>query len=260
MRPHLVSPAALLAAAALLVAACGGPATGGSDAPDGGTPPSTTDSPATDTPAPEPPGGGDIILGQEIAGALAALEAQGSWMFEVTVIAPSSGGDLSIVGTERREPVPAVSAQHTTQGTEFRYIRIGDDIWFDVGIGEWTHVDADSARNLISQYEPYHAAGLVGIAATAVNNEFELLGQEEVNGVMARHYRMTEHDRAAVTERLGLTPDQWLGDVWIATDGGYLVRFQFGPESFEVLQQTGGIGFLFNATDFGCTCPVEPPE
>ena len=260
MRSGSVRTAALVAAGALLVASCGGATPGDTTAPDGGTPAPTTDTPVAATPVPNEPAGGDIMLGRDIAGALASLEAQGSWMFEVSVIAASSGGDLSIVGTERRDPVPAVSAQHTTQGTEFQYVRIGDDIWYDVGIGQWTHIDADSARNLISQYEPYHAAGLVGIAATSMNDEFELLGQEEVNGVMARHYRLTEHERAAVTERLGLTPDQWLGDVWIATDGGYLVRFQFGPESFEVMQQTGGIGFRFDATDFGCSCPIEPPE
>lgn len=251
---------ALVAAAALLIAACGGPAPGSTDLPDGGTPPSTTDSPATDTPAPVPPGGGDVLLAGEIAGALTALEAKGSWMFEVTVIAASSGGDLSIVGTERREPVPAVSARHTTQGSEFGYIRIGDDIWYDVAIGEWTHVDAGDARNLISQYEPFHVAGLVGFAAASVNNEYELVGEEEANGVSTRHYRLSEDDRTSVTEPLGLTPDQWLGDVWIATDGGYLVRYRWGPESLAVMAETGGIGFSYDATDFGCTCPVEPPE
>jgi len=260
MRRQLVPMTALLTAGALLIAACGGPATDGTDAPDGGTPPSTTDAPATDTPAPEPPAGGDVVLAEEIVGAMAALEAQGSWMFEVSVIAASSVGDLTIVGTARQEPVPAVSAMHTTLGSTFGYVRIGDDIWYDVAIGEWTHVDATDARNLISQYEPFHLAGLVGYAAASMNDEYELVGQEEVNGVATRHYRLAEHEREAVTERLGLTPDQWLGDVWIATDGGYVVRFQWGPESFEVMQQTGGVGFRFDVTDVGCTCPIEPPE
>jgi len=260
MRPRFAFNAILLAAGALLIAACSGTTPGPSNPPAGGTPSSSTNGPAADTPGPEPPAGGDILLAGDIAGALAALESQGSWMFDVSVIAASSGGDLSIVGTERRDPVQAVSATHTTQGTAFQYIRIGDDIWFDVGTGEWTRVDAGGARNLISQYEPFHAAGLVGYAAASKNDEYELVGQEDVNSVSTRHYRLTEHEREAVTERLGLTPDQWLGDVWIATDGGYLVRFQWGPESFEVMQQTGGIGFRFDATDFGCTCPVEAPE
>jgi hypothetical protein len=204
-------------------------------------------------------GDGDVVSPAEIAAAFAALEAQGSWRFEASVYAARSGGELSLTGTERRQPVQAVAATHTTVNGDFQYVHIGDDIWFDVATGKWTHSDASGADNLISQYEPFHFAGLVEWAGASRNTEYEFVAVEDANGVPSRHYRISESDREHVTEALDLNPDDWVGDVWIATDGGFLVRYIWGPQSIEVLAVTGGIGFEYDATDFGCSCPVEPP-
>jgi len=199
------------------------------------------------------------MVASDFEAALPALEALGSWQFKVTVIAASSGGDLTITGTERRQPERAVSATHVTLGDTFQYVRIGDDIWVDLAIGEFYKYDAADSANLIRQYEPFHLAGLFAMAMASRNNEYELVGREQVNGVDTDHYRLAEAERAQVTERLGLSPDDWVGDVWIAADGGYLVRVAWGPATAAVMAQTGGVGFTYDATDFGCACPVEPP-
>jgi len=245
----------LLAAGVLMFAACGG-----SPAGNGAT---STSGPDGNPPQSTPGGGGgggsaDMIRYQDIQAAFAALEAQGSWEFEAEVFAASSAGSLTVTGTERRQPERAVDAIHLTDDGPFAYVRIGDTIWFDAGVGQWTEADA-SSRNLISQYEPYHLAGLVDLAVTSINNDFELVGEEQVNGVATRHYRLTEADRAQVTERLGLSPDAFAGDVWIATSGGYLVKFAHGPQSLDDMQLIGGIGFTVDVTSIGCSCPVEPP-
>jgi len=247
----------LLAVLAVILAACGGspgdssgavatPGGGGATAAPGGNGGSGSQ-------------GGSITVASDFDAALPALEALGSWRFEATVIAASSGGDLTITGTERRQPESAVSATHVTLGETFQYVRIGDDIWADVGTGEFYHYDAADARNLISQYEPFHLDFLWATATASAFDEYELVGTERVNGVDTRHYRQTEYERSKVTDRLGLSPDDWLGDVWIASDGDYLVRVSWGPATPDVMAETGGIGFTYDATDFGCTCPVEPP-
>lgn len=251
--------ALLVVAAAMLLAACGGASPTGGGGTETDTPDGDTAAPATPGASVGAPSGGDLLTPDDIAAAFAATEALGSWTFEANVYAPTSGGDLVITGTERRQPERAVAAVHSTPNGDFGYVRIGDDIWYDVATGEWTRVDAASAANLIRQYEPFHLAALVEMAVATRFYEYEFVAEEDANGVPSRHYRLSESDREKVTQPVGLTPDQWAGDVWVATDGGYLVRYRWGPQSFEVLAATGGVGFSYDATSFGCECPIEPP-
>ena len=247
----------LFVAGAILLAACGGgtPAATDGTSSSGGKA-SAQESHAASSAA---PGDGDILTPDDISAAFGSLEDQGSWMFQAEVFTAAAGGNLSITGIERREPEQAVAAEHSTANGVFGYIRIGDDIWFDVATDTWTHADAGSAGNLIAQYEPLHLAGLVSFAGFTPSNEYEYVGDEEANGVPSRHYRLSLADREHTTQALGLTPDQWAGDVWIAIDGGYLVRYVWGPQSLDLLAATGGIGFSYDATDIGCSCPIEAP-
>jgi hypothetical protein len=224
-----------------LVVACGGGST-------------TTAAPTT------PPVGGDAIDMAGVNAAINALQTQASWQFEVRTITQGTTGGVeqTVTGTERTDPEMAVDATHRQpDGSDFRYVRIGDDIWFDVGTGTFTQVDAADAENLIEQYEPYYLSGLAD-SLTSQDVQFELVGQETVSGIATNHYRLSQADRENIVETMnGITADQWGGDVWIATDGDYMVSLAWGPQSTDTAQVA--TGFNYGVTAVNCECPIEPP-
>jgi hypothetical protein len=215
--------------------------------------------PATAGAASSAPVGGDVIDSAAITAAVDALQARGSWQFDVRYISagPDGGFERTLTGTER-PPEDAVDALHEQPGgMQFRYVRIGDDIWFDAGTGTFTQVQAGDAGDVIEQYEPYYLEGLAD-SAQSQNYEFELVGPETVSNIATSHYRLSQSDRDNIVENLdGITADQWGGDVWIATDGGYLVGLNWGPQTTETAQIPIGFSYLVTAVD--CECPIEPP-
>ncbi len=217
-----------------------------------------TSAPTTGAPTTEPQTG-DVIDTPAITAAVDALQTQDSWQFTVSYITPGPDGGLerTVTGTER--PVDnSIDAAHAQPGgLSFRYVRIGDDIWFDAGTGSFTQVEADGSENLIDQYEPYYLNGLVE-SATSQDYEWELVGAETVSNIATNHYRLGQSDREDIVENLqGITADQWGGDVWIATDGGYLVGLDWGPQTTDTAQIPTGFSYLVTAVD--CECPIEPP-
>jgi hypothetical protein len=71
------------------------------------------------------------------------------------------------------------------------------------------------------------------------------------------HYRISEADLEDIVQLTELTPDQWGGDAWIATDGGYLVQLAWGPQRPADAQIS--TGFIYDVADVNCECPIEPP-
>lgn len=240
----------------LIVAACGGV-----------SPPAASPTPGSDTtpgaqPTPDgpPPNGqADYITTDDIAAAFAALEAQGSWTFDSTFYLEGYGDATTVSGTERRAPETAIDAVHASELGEYHYIRIDNDVWTDVGAG-FAHALASESPNLLAQYEPLHLAGVVDTTTGWRRTvEYDYVGEETVNGVAATRYTLNEFDRESLTERNDLEPEQWAGDVWLAQDGGHLVRFVWGPQSVEAAP-AAPFGLVYDVTSVNCSCPVEPPE
>lgn len=240
----------------MLVAACGG------DAPPAATPTPGSDATPGAQPTPDgpPPNGStDYLTTDDIAAAVAALEAQGSWTFESTFYLEGYDEATSVSGTERRASEEARDTTHVNTLGEYHYIRIGDDVWTDVGAG-FAHALASESPNLLAQYEPLHLAGVLDrTTGWRRGVEYDLVGTETVNGVSAVHYSLNEFDRETLTERSDLEPEQWAGDVWVAADGGYLVRFVWGPQTAETAH-AAPFGVAYDVTSVGCSCPVESPE
>jgi hypothetical protein len=199
---------------------------------------------------------GEPIDADGITAAVDALESLDSWQFTVQIT--NVGTTQSITGTERRSPEFAVDASHQLTESEepFQYIRIGDDIWYDVGTGEFTQVQADQAQNLIDQYEPYYIGGLKD-SVEVQGYEFDFVDNQTVNGIQSAHYLLSEADRENITESIDMEPGDFAGDVYIATDGGFLTRLTWGPQSVENAQIT--IGFDYQVTAVNCECPIAPP-
>jgi hypothetical protein len=258
VRRTALSLARLSAGSLLLtmILACGGGPPGATQSSGATQPPG-----ATATPATQPtPGAGESIDSEGVSAALAALESLDSWTFDVKTWTKSvdETREQDVRGTERRKPGLAIDANHTSPSGDFHYIRIGDDIWTNLGTDLFYHYDAADSENLISQYEPLYVNGLVETVAAFTNVDYEPVGSETVNGFPAVHYRSTEADRENLAQSYaGLTPDQWAADVWLAVDRGYLVRLAWGPQSVETAQAS--MGFLYDTTSTNCDCPINPP-
>jgi hypothetical protein len=251
-------------AVVLILAACGGGAvpTGGppTQAPGSSSTAASSATPAgaTATPA-STPAAGESITADDVSAALDALEALDSWKFASKYWTgyAGTGTEQSVEGTERRQPVKATDAEHHSANGDLHYTRIGDDIWVNLGTPDvFYHYDAATSENLISQYEPLYIETLVADASGS-QLEYEPVGVETVNGVAATHYSLSQFNREKLTELSGLDPDHWAGDVWIATDGGYLVKLRWGPQNVEDAQPI--LGFNYDTLEVNCDCPINPP-
>jgi len=229
----------------LVAVACGG---GGSATPV----PATTGGQITNPPVV----GGDTIDSSGIEAAVNALQSQESRQFSVDAI--SAGSEQTVTGTERGSPDTAVEASHSQPGggAPFQYIRINDDIWYDVGTGQFTQVSADEAQNLIVQYEPYYLSGLAD-SVEVQGYEWDFVDNQTISGVPSAHYLLSEADRENITQSLDMEPGDFAGDVFIAKEGGYLMQLTWGPQTTENPVVTTGFDYLVTAVN--CECPIEPP-
>ncbi len=252
---EVAGPARLLVAAVMLlsvVAGCGGSLPG-----------APTASPDASEPASDPPPtggsiGGESLDSEGVRASLNALQALDSWTFKGTYWTKSLGEALeqSAAGTERRKPHVAVDATHHGPSGDFRYIRIGDTIWFDLGTGSFTQASAPDSPNLIDQYEPQYIAALVSMAVGSAVT-YDVIAEETVNTIPTTHYQLAEDNKQDLADLMGLTTDQVAGDLWLAKDGGYLVGFAWGPQTVD----TAGpfMGLKYEVTSVNCACPVTPP-
>jgi hypothetical protein len=203
--------------------------------------------------------GGEPIDTAAIQAAVAALKTHDSWMFEATTY-QSGTPDYSqtLTGTQRTSPQKAVSATHNGPNTTgFHYVRIGDDIWYDLGQPTYTHTTAADATNLTVQYEPYYLDGLVQ-SATDQDFDFEPVATETISGIATTHYRLSQDDLEKIVENLDdMTTADWAGDAWISDADGSLIQLAWGPQSLDDAQLTTGFKYLVTSID--CACPVDPP-
>jgi hypothetical protein len=247
-----------IALVALVLAACGGGATP-TQPPAGSSTPGASSPSGGATSSPMPTAAaGESITADDVAAALRALQALDSWKFAGKYWQGHAGAgtEQSVAGVQRQKPEVAVDAVHHSADSDNRYIRIGDDIWVTLGDTKFYHYDAADSANLISQYEPAYVADLVADAAGS-QLEYDPVGVETVNGAQAMHYTLSGYNREKLTELSGLDPDKWAGDVWIATNGGYLVKFAWGPQNTTDAQPV--MGFNYDTLEVNCDCPVEAP-
>ncbi|MEA2519861.1 MAG: hypothetical protein QOF49_1941 [Chloroflexota bacterium] len=171
------------------------------------------------TPRPEPSGAADLV---RAADALADLDS-----YRVTVVssgvvpATPAGGRVTMRSTVVQGAHPA--AEFTMTGVDgyvdgrLEAVVIGEDAWLKAGQGPWTKspggaADFDAAFTTLS---PIDLAG----GFERLTGALERVGGQRKNGQQAIRYRSAEGDQRAIAA--GLT--QGTVDVWLATDGGYLV-------------------------------------
>lgn len=171
------------------------------------------------TPRPVPSGGLDLIAA---ADALADLDS-----YRVSVVsrglvpASTANGEVTMTSTLVQGADPAAAFTMTgvdgLEGGRLQAIVIGEEAWLKSGSGDWLRspggaADFDAAFTTLSPIGL--VSGFEGLAQ-AINR----VGAERKNGAPATHYVSQEGDEEA--EAAGLT--HGITNLWLATDGGYLV-------------------------------------
>jgi hypothetical protein len=230
---HPRSLPALLLCATLALAACGGstptssPAAGATAAPRATSAPvSTTGAGATQAPG-ESAAGGGINLG----GAAASLENLDNYSFKIAMASGGAaagmmglikaGGSITMEGTVVLKPTQAADVVMTLSDgkaeTEIGYRIIGDTAYTSFG-GTWMSTPASDAEKAIDAYKPEKMLG-----SFSGMEGLEKVGEETKNGIACDHYTSTADPGAGASSLFGLPEATWQTDVWIATDGGFVV-------------------------------------
>jgi hypothetical protein len=181
-----------------------------------------------------------------------------SWQFtETTYEAGTPNISRTISGIQNARPSTALSFTVTQSGKpDLRYVRIGNDVWFDTGTGAYSASKAsDNYVNL--QFQQFYLDGIIG-AAEVQGYEYLPIGPDTVGGVEATHYRLADSQIQAVAGNAAATPPaDWAADVWIADADGALLRVAWGPQSTATAQAQPGFNYAITSLD--CACPVRPP-
>ncbi len=145
-----------------------------------------------------------------------------SYHMELTVATGSEQQKLTVEATKK-----PVAASHYIlggqQSMEFITIK-GQGSWIKQG-STWAPVPA-GADAMMSVFDALAPDTIIsGFSLGQYGSNLELLDTKEKNGVQAAHY----HLDATLASKLNATdfPADGSLDVWVATDGGYLVAMEF---------------------------------
>lgn len=230
-RPLAIGTMVLLAA---MVAGCG------SGAADSTTPSptasSTVSDPASASGAESTAPGASADAGATALNAAAERLADvTSYRFSVRFSGQSAGATdsqaVTMEGTVVTEPERALefSVRDEAGGgsSSLRYVVIGDEAWMDLGDGGVVPFAVDDADTLFEAYSPQ---SLFGQSYVGYVDGMKAVGSEEKNGVGTTHYAADESTLGAVAAVYGGAAASWNMDVWVASNGGYLVSAVMGGD------------------------------
>ncbi len=206
---------ALLSTVAL--AACTGststPVAGSSNAPDSSVTPSTASSTAPSS----APSAASSSASADLSQAGAAMANLSS--YQAHIIMANGTADLIVI----RKPAPAESFTATEAGRKIRVVEIGTAIWVDEGTGTFVK-DAGPAGALSGMMSGFDPATMFGAFSKAKLLQYLTpVGSEQKNGVEALRFH---GDSNTVGPNGATIPPGGTLDIWVASDGGYLVAFE----------------------------------
>ena len=136
-----------------------------------------------------------------------------------------------------------ISMGDAAGGFATNMIQIGDRMWIQTG-EQWIEVSSEETAQFDQMLTSFDAvtAGLSGDA--------KLVGEEELNGVATRHYTFDESILG-----LGMGAYESLkGDVWVAIEGDYAVKYLFDAEDEESI-----VHWEWEVYDINAPFTIEPP-
>ncbi len=134
---------------------------------------------------------------------------------------------------------------------QLQFIWIGNRAWVKVGNQPWLPVPKEVASTQfdelvfeVGDFLPYVPA-------------FTHVGEENINGIATVHYHYVADNLPAECGTVN-----GAGDIYIALQGGYVVRYTFaGSGTFEgYYVGAGDIMFVYDTYDVGAAIDIQPPR
>lgn len=249
--------------ASLLVAACGGSASAAPTLAPGAT--ATPDAAAT-------PGssGGVPDGGLAFGGATSALDALDSYEYNVEIatskttagVETKSRNVMSGVVVNRPDKASILlmneyGADDTLESSTGMLI-IGELAWVrDHETDPWDSIPLAQASQFAQIFAAFRPEQMFGLYFAGLGNEFTNAGTESKNGVPSTHFRGGE-GIATIFGAIAGFQGTWTSDVWLATDGGYLVHSEAAGEGVNGAD-TGTFRMTVDVSKPNAAGPITDP-
>lgn len=147
--------------------------------------------------------------------------------------------DSNYEGTEAAKEAPAP-----------QFTRIGDTVYAVSG-GE---CEVFSIENIA----PEELSGLPDdfLAGADLSGAERVLPNEDINGVMTRHYHFT--DQEVDLSELGLT--DVTGDIWVAVNGNFVVRLEVYAKQDGEGRSRGRLEWSYDLSEINAPVNISPPD
>jgi hypothetical protein len=223
--------------------------------------------PPTDTPAPPPPTEAPQAPDDEYTFDPAAWEESlttlSSFRQKVVLDFTADGTGVHSKVTYQGEVTMDPMALHSTLTVEgqaaselpsnrVEVIWIGEQAWVKVGRRPWVAVP-------VTALESEYAGQAVGVGELLpyVPQARRVMPDETINGIPCKHY---VYDVSDLETEAGMTSAQ--GDIWVAKDGGYVVRLTMNGHGtyYGTYTSSGTLNLVYDLYDVNAPISINPPR
>lgn len=286
----------LIAVLALALAACGGddeptstPTPEAAAATDTPVPPTDTPVPPTNTPAPAAPQPTDtpVAEAETAAGVASPSDVLKSYRHRGRFLITTEFPDGSSQAQNMEMEGAYLLAPHQYGSDESLEMTIseGDSVetMSIYKIGDWISVSSENEWITLGREEGGMLGDLAGVLTMPMNEfllayeEAEDLGAEEIDGIPATHYRVSDPEMLSRMAEMAPDSEEVIDsvqmDVWVAQDGGYVVKYTLVAQVSNVMEQdasgaevatTQRAEWSYEVYDanaeFAITLPADAPE
>ena len=173
----------------------------------------------------------------DLSNSASALSNVSAYKVSITTTGGSNPGTETIVVV--RKPALAESMTAITGGKTTRIVVVGAAVWIDEGTGTFVKnaIPASALAAMTSAFDP--GTFLARANKSMPLSALQTIGVETKNGVQAIHVR-ADHSTAVSAGQPTIPPGGTV-DLWVATDGNFLVALEVngiatagGPDSVKL--------------------------
>ena len=134
---------------------------------------------------------------------------------------------------------------------QLQFIWIGNRAWVKVGNQPWLPVPEEVASTQFDE-QAFGVGDFLPYVPT-----FTRIGEENINGIAIAHYHYAANNLPSECGTVN-----GAGDIYIALQGGYVVRYTFaGSGTFEgYYAGAGDINLVYDTYDVGAAIDIQPPR
>lgn len=166
-----------------------------------------------------------------------------------------TAGSIRLQGAYVAPDKEHVTWTDLSTGEEFEVVRISDTIWVKAG-GMWQEMATQMAAPLLQPLRIFGPVNAWDDFYKGLPDTSNLVGEEEVNGIPARHFTSSYKGWGAA---FGGTIAEAEGDVWIATEG-FPVKYNFKASGTSPEGDRGSVEWSMELRDVNQPISIEPPK